>query len=70
MMCGLSKGARVALGVANRAPSLVGKLIVVDAFVNLTLSDNTHGVENADSRIASEAIALEQRGALYPRFQK
>jgi small nuclear ribonucleoprotein (snRNP)-like protein len=56
--------------VANHAPSLVGKLIVVDAFVNLTLSDNTHGVENADSRIASEAIALEQRGALYSRFQK
>jgi sigma-B regulation protein RsbQ len=38
-MCGLSKGARVALGVANHAPSLVGKLIVVNAFVNLTLSD-------------------------------
>jgi sigma-B regulation protein RsbQ len=38
-MCGMSKGARVALGVANHAPSLVGKLIVVNAFVNLTLSD-------------------------------
>jgi hypothetical protein len=28
--------------------------------VNLTLSDNTHSVENAESRIAPEAIALDQ----------
>jgi hypothetical protein len=28
--------------------------------VNLTLSDNTHSVGNAESRIALEAIALDQ----------
>jgi pimeloyl-ACP methyl ester carboxylesterase len=65
-LCGLSMGARVAIDVASRGPVHVARLIVVNTFLNLTLSDKRARIALYDllgrddgGRLWSENILLE-----------